>query len=98
MTYTIAQATGSADLFAQFLPLILLFVGMWFLIIGPQRKRQKEHDAMLTALKSGDTVVTSGGIFFLFSNIKEDRLVLRIADNTKIELAKNFVSKKIESE
>ena len=98
MTYTIAQATGSADLFAQFLPLILLFVGMWFLIIGPQRKRQKEHDAMLTALKSGDTVVTSGGIFATITNIKEDRLVLRIADNTKIELAKNFVSKKIESE
>lgn len=98
MTYTIAQATGSADLFAQFLPLILLFVGMWFLIIGPQRKRQKEHDAMLTALKSGDTVVTSGGIFGTITNVKEDRLVLRIADNTKIELAKNFVSKKIESE
>ena len=98
MTYTIAQATGSADLFAQFLPLILLFVGMWFLIIGPQRKRQKEHEAMLTALKSGDTVVTSGGIFGTITNIKEDRLVLRIADNTKIELAKNFVSKKIESE
>ncbi len=98
MTYTIAQATGSADLFAQFLPLILLFVGMWFLIIGPQRKRQKEHDAMLAALKSGDTVVTSGGIFGTITNVKEDRLVLRIADNTKIELAKNFVSKKIESE
>lgn len=98
MTYTIAQATGSADLFAQFLPLILLFVGMWFLIIGPQRKRQKEHDAMLTALKSGDTVVTSGGIFGTITNVKEDRLILRIADNTKIELAKNFVSKKIESE
>ena len=98
MTYTIAQVTGSADLFAQFLPLILLFVGMWFLIIGPQRKRQKEHDAMLAALKSGDTVVTSGGIFGTITNVKEDRLVLRIADNTKIELAKNFVSKKIESE
>ncbi|MAV39765.1 MAG: preprotein translocase subunit YajC [Puniceicoccaceae bacterium] len=98
MTYLIAQATGSADLFAQFLPLILLFVGMWFLVIGPQRKRQKEHDAMLAALKSGDTVVTSGGIFGTITNVKEDRLVLRIADNTKIELAKNFVSKKIESE
>ena len=98
MTYTIAQATGSADLFAQFLPLILLFVGMWFLIIGTQRKRQKENDEMLTALKSGDTVVTSGGIFGTITNVKDDRLVLRIADNTKIELAKNFVSKKIESE
>ena len=60
MTILIAQATGSADIFTQFLPLILLFLGMWFLIIGPQRKRQKEHDKMLSELKSGDEVVTSG--------------------------------------
>ena len=98
MTILIAQATGSADIFTQFLPLILLFLGMWFLIIGPQRKRQKEHDKMLSELKSGDEVVTSGGIFAAVTNVKEDRLVVRIADNTKVELAKNFVSKKIESE
>ena len=98
MTILIAQATGSADIFTQFLPLILLFLGMWFLIIGPQRKRQKEHDKMLSELKSGDEVVTSGGIFATVTNVKEDRLVVRIADSTKIELAKNFVSKKIESE
>ena len=93
MTILIAQATGSADIFTQFLPLILLFLGMWFLIIGPQRKRQKEHDKMLSELKSGDEVVTSGGIFATVTNVKEDRLVVRIADNTKVELAKNFVSK-----
>ena len=98
MTILIAQATGSADIFTQFLPLILLFLGMWFLIIGPQRKRQKEHDKMLSELKSGDEVVTSGGIFATVTNVKEDRLVVRIADNSKVELAKNFVSKKIESE
>jgi preprotein translocase subunit YajC len=98
MTILIAQATGSADIFTQFLPLILLFLGMWFLIIGPQRKRQKEHDKMLSELKSGDEVVTSGGIFATVTKVKEDRLVVRIADNTKVELAKNFVSKKIESE
>ena len=47
MTILIAQATGSTDIFAQFLPLILLFLGMWFLIIGPQRKRQKEHENVI---------------------------------------------------
>ena len=98
MTYLIAQATGSADIFAQFLPLILLFLGMWFLIIGPQRKRQKQHEAMLSELKSGDEVVTSGGIFGTVTNVKEDRLVVRIADSPQIDLAQNFVSKKIESE
>ena len=53
---------------------------------------------MLSELKSGDEVVTSGGIFATITNVKEDRLILRIADNTKIELAKNFVSKKLDSE
>ena len=69
---------------------------MWFLIIGPQRKRQKAHESMLAQLKTGDSIVTSGGIFGVITNVKDDRLVLRIADNTKIELAKNFVSNKIE--
>ena len=98
MKQFIAQATGSPDIFSQFLPLILLFVGMWFLLIGPQRKRQKAHDLMLKELKSGDLIVTSGGIFGTITNVKEDRLVLRVADNTKIELARNFVSKKVEAE
>jgi preprotein translocase subunit YajC len=70
---------------------------MWFLIIGPQRKRQKAHEDMLSKLETGDTVVTSGGIFGTITNVKEDRLVVRIADNTKVELGKNFVSKKIEA-
>jgi preprotein translocase subunit YajC len=48
--------------FAGLLPIILLFVGMWFLIIAPQRKRQKAHDKMLKELKKGDEVVTSGGL------------------------------------
>ena len=97
MTYFLAQATGHTDLLSQFLPIILLFLGMWFLIIGPQRKRQKAHEDMLSKLETGDTVVTSGGIFGTITNVKEDRLVVRIADNTKVELGKNFVSKKIEA-
>ena len=97
MNLFFAQAPASSDLLAQFLPLILLFLGMWFLIIGPQRKRQKEHEAMLSKLQTGDSVVTSGGIFGTITNVKEDRLVVRIADNTKIELGKNFVSKKLDS-
>jgi len=82
----------------QFLPIILLFVGMWFLIIAPQRKRQKEHDAMIKSLKSGDEIVTNGGIFATITNVKDDRFVIRIADNTKIEIGKNFVGSKIEKQ
>ena len=79
----------------QFLPIILLFAGMWFLIIAPQRKRQKQHDEMVAALKTGDEIVTSGGIYGTITNVKDDRLVLKIADNTKIEIGRNFVSTKV---
>lgn len=65
---------------------------MWFLIIAPQRKRQKAHDQMLKELKTGDEIVTTGGIFGTITNVKDECFVVRIADNTKIELGKGFVS------
>lgn len=69
----------------------LLFAAMYFLMIAPQRKKQKEHERMLKELQSGDEIVTNGGIFGVITNVKEDRFVVRIADNTKIELGKGFV-------
>ena len=93
----LAQTQPQPNALMQFLPIILLFVGMWFLIIAPQRKRQKQHDAMLKALKSGDEIVTSGGIFGTITNVKEDRFVVKIADNTKIEIGKSFVANKLEA-
>ncbi len=88
----LAQAAAPGGGIGQFLPIILLFVGMWFLIIAPQRKRQKAHEKMLTELKSGDEIVTNGGIYGTITNVKDDRFVVRIADNTKIELGKQFVA------
>ena len=70
---------------------------MWFLIIAPQRKRQKAHDKMLSELKKGDEIVTSGGLFGKIIRVKEDRFVIEIADDTKVELGKSFVSNKIEA-
>jgi preprotein translocase subunit YajC len=75
----------------QILPMVLLFAAMYFLMIAPQRKKQKEHDRMLKSLESGDEVVTTGGIFGVITNVKEDRFVVRVADNTKIEVGKAFV-------
>ena len=91
----LAQGTGGGGGLVQFLPIILLFVGMWFLIIAPQRKRQKAHDKMLSELQTGDEIVTSGGVYGTITNVKEDRFVVRIADNTKIELGKGFVANKV---
>jgi len=71
--------------------MVLLFGAMYFFLIAPQRKKQKEHEKMLKALESGDEIVTNGGIYGVITNVKEDRFVVRIADNTKIELGKGFV-------
>jgi preprotein translocase subunit YajC len=70
---------------------LLLFAAMYFFMIAPQRRKQKEHERMVAALGTGDEVVTTGGIFGVITNVKQDRFVVRIADNTKIELGKGFV-------
>ncbi|MSU49080.1 MAG: preprotein translocase subunit YajC [Opitutus sp.] len=75
----------------QILPMVLLFGAMYFFMIAPQRKKQKEHEKMLGALSSGDEIVTTGGIFGVITNVKNDRFVVRVADNTKIEIGKAFV-------
>ncbi len=93
--FPLAQAASGGGGLGQFLPIILLFVGMWFLIIAPQRKRQKAHDKMLTELQTGDEIITSGGVYATITNVKDDRFVVRIADNTKIELGKGFVANKV---
>ena len=94
--FPLAQgASGGGGLGGFPWPIILLFVGMWFLIIAPQRKRQKAHDKMLSELQTGDEIVTSGGVYGTITNVKEDRFVVRIADNTKIELGKGFVANKV---
>ena len=70
---------------------LLLFAAMYFFMIAPQRRKQKEHEKMMSTLSSGDEIVTNGGIYGTITNVKDDRFIVRIADNTKIELGKAFV-------
>jgi preprotein translocase subunit YajC len=70
---------------------ILFIGGFYFLFIAPQKKKQKEHEKMLSTLQSGDEVVTTGGIYGVITNVKDDRFVVRVADNTKIEVGKAFI-------
>ena len=95
---TSAPPNGPAQIITGMLPAILLMAGFYFLFIAPQRKKQKEHDKMLKALQSGDEIVTTGGIFGTITNVKDDRFVVRIADNTKIELGKGFVQTVVKSQ
>jgi preprotein translocase subunit YajC len=86
-----AQPPTTTQALVSFLPMVLLIGGFYFLFIAPQMKKQKEHKKMLAELKTGDEVITGGGIFGTITNVKEDRFVVRIADNTKIEVTKDSV-------
>lgn len=95
-TPAFAQAAGGAgagSAFASFIPLILIFAIMYFLLIRPQQKKMKEHKAMVEALRRGDQVVTSGGIVGKVTKVQEDGLVeVEIADNVKVKVIKHTIT------
>ncbi|RKY82579.1 preprotein translocase subunit YajC [candidate division KSB1 bacterium] len=77
-----------------FLPLVLILVIMYFLMLRPQAKKQKEHREMLSKLEKGDKVVTAGGIFGTIAGIKEkeNTVILKVADNVKIEITRSSIA------
>ncbi|MEO0794198.1 MAG: preprotein translocase subunit YajC [Verrucomicrobiota bacterium] len=88
---TLAQSGGEGGLLSMLGPMILLMAGMWFLLIAPQRKMQKQHDRLVAELKNGDEVLTKGGLYGTVVNVKSDRFVIKVSENTKIEVAKPFI-------
>ena len=96
VTPAYAQAAGGAgNAFASFIPLILIFAIMYFLLIRPQQKKVKEHQAMVEALRRGDQVVTQGGLIGKVTKVKEDgsnELEVEIADGVKVRVIKNTVA------
>ena len=89
-----AQAAGGAsqgDTLLTFLPMIAIFVVFYFLLIRPQQKRSKEHKALLGALKKGDEVVTSGGIYGRVAAITDDVVTLEVAPNIKIRIQRQSI-------
>ena len=84
--------SGSGSGFAQFIPLILIFVIFYFFLIRPQQKRAKDHKAMVAALKRGDEVVTSGGIVGRVERILgEDKLDLLISENVTVQVVQSTI-------
>jgi preprotein translocase subunit YajC len=75
-----------------FVPLIFIFIIMYFVMIRPQKKRQQQQQQLIASLKTGDRVVTSAGIHGLISNVKESTVLLKVADNVKIEIDKSAVT------
>lgn len=83
---------------ASFVPIILIFIIMYFLLFRPQMKRQKEQARLVAALKTGDRVVTASGIHGMISNVKDRTVVVKIADNVKIEMEKTAIANVIKAE
>ena len=93
-----SPAAGGPNPIASFIPLILIFIIMYFLLFRPQMRRQKEQQRVVSALKTGDRVVTGSGIHGLISNVKDTTVILKVADNVKIEIEKSAVTNVVKSE
>ncbi|MFQ5648457.1 MAG: preprotein translocase subunit YajC [bacterium] len=89
---------GGSGLGGLIVPMLLIFAIMYFLILRPQAKKQKQHQAMIQAIKQGDRVVTAGGIHGTVAGVKEkdDTLIVKIADNVKVKLSKASIARKLD--
>lgn len=76
------------------LPMLLIFGAMYFLLIAPQMKKQKQHRKMVEALKAGDMVITNGGIFGKITQVRDDRVLLKVNDNSHLEILKSAIMEK----
>lgn len=89
-----APQPGPGGGLIQFLPMVFIFVIFYFLLIAPMRKRQKRQQQMLSQLKKGDEVVTSGGIFGRISAFDETHgaVILQIGDNVKVKVLRSAIA------
>ena len=94
VTPAFAQAAGApGGGFTSFIPLVLIFVIMWFFLIRPQQKKMKEHQAMVTALRRGDEVVTQGGLIGKVTKVKDDgELEVEIAQGVKVRVVRATIT------
>jgi len=98
MSFFISDALAAAapaqqpDPVMQFLPLLLIFVVFYFLLIRPQSKRAKEHKTMVEALAKGDEVVTNGGLLGRISQVDENFVTLKVADNVEVKVQRQAIA------
>ena len=89
----------NAEGFAQFIPLILIFVIFYFFLIRPQQKRVKDHKAMVESLKRGDEIITSGGILGTIDRVMEDdRIEVTIGENVKVQIIRSTITSLLKKE
>jgi preprotein translocase subunit YajC len=86
-----AADSGFTSGFTSLIPLILIMVIFYFLLIRPQQKKLKEHKAMVSATKKGDSVITGGGIIGKVTNVKDEILTVEIADGVKVKIKRDTI-------
>jgi preprotein translocase subunit YajC len=95
ITPAYAQAAGmpATETLIQFVPFVLIFVIMWFLIIRPQQRRAREHQDMIKAVRRGDTVVSSGGIIGRVTKVTDDpEIEIEIAEGVRVKLMRGMIA------
>ena len=91
--FTLLQATQQGGGWSMWIMLALIFVVMWFFMIRPQKKQQKELQNFRDSLKKGDKVVTIGGIYGTVTEVKEDSVLIEVDNNVKIRVSKQALVK-----
>lgn len=86
------EGAAGGNPLSMLLPFVLIFAVFYFIVIMPAKKQQKKKDAMLSALKKGDRVVTSGGIHGTVATVEESSLLVKVAENTKIRISTSAVA------
>ena len=92
IAHAAGPAAGAAGGFASFIPLILIFVVFYFLLIRPQQKQAKQHQAFLNDLKKGNKIVTKGGIHGSITGIKDNVISLEIAKDIEIKVSRDAIA------
>ncbi len=87
---TAAGATPMAGIIS-FLPMILIVALFYFIMIVPQSKERKKKEELLNSIQRGDKVLTRGGVYGIVADIKEQVIILKIAENTKIEIERSYI-------
>lgn len=87
-----AAPAGIGGIFGALMPLMLIFVIFYFLLILPQRKKQKAHAEMVKNLKNGDKVITTGGIYGTVTKVKKDNVEIEIGSQIKVKVQRSCIS------
>jgi len=86
----------SSNMLVQLIPFVIIFVIFYLLIIMPARKKQKQHQNMISSLKGGERIITAGGVYGTVTRVMDDRFEIQVDGNTKLQITKSSISSVLE--